>query len=105
MENYTPLNIKKVGKKPRSGKANTVLIIIAILTACVLAFILLLLIKDKMSAQPEKKIEQTQEVIPAPTIEDLNKEASPSPKLEQDQMISTPTGSMEATPESTIVPQ
>lgn len=104
MKNYTPLNIKKVGKKPRSGKANTVLIIIAILTACVLAFILLLLIKDKMSTQPEK-VEQTQEVVPPPPIEDLDEEATPSPELGQDQMTGTPAGSMEATQESSIIPQ
>jgi flagellar basal body-associated protein FliL len=98
MENYTPLNVKKIGKESGKDKTNTVLIIIAILTACVLAFILILLIRQRMNPAPQQ-VEQSQEdQVPAPPVENLDEEATPSPEFDQDQMTSTPTGSLEVTP-------
>lgn len=104
MANYTPLNLKKLKKESGSDKTNTVLIIIAILTACVLAFILILLIKQKMnpSAQPTN---QTQEQVPPPPPQELSPEATTSPTLEEGQtVVSTPTGSLNTTQEPTISP-
>jgi len=105
MENYTPLNLKKSQSEPGSNKTNTLLIIIAILTACVLAFILILLIRQKMNPQPQPT-KQTQEgIIPSPPPQELNPEATASPTLEQGQtVISTPTGSLNTTPKPTISP-
>ncbi len=103
MRNYTPLNLKKVKKADSSGKANTVLIVIAILTACVLAFILILLIKQRMNISPTQQTGQSQEeAIPSPPPQNLEQEASPSPELEQ--LTSTPTGSLGLTPTTVLSP-
>lgn len=105
MANYTPLNLKKLKKESGSDKTNTVLIIIAILTACVLAFILILLIKQKMNPPAQPANQTQEEVIPSPPPQELNPEATTSPILEQGQtVVSTPTGSLKTTPTSTISP-
>lgn len=51
MENFTPINPKKLGKSSED-KTNTVLLIIATVTALVLAVLLFMLI--------QKKLKQTQ---------------------------------------------
>ncbi len=98
MGNYTPLNLKKLKKGSDPDKTNTVLIIIAILTACVLAFILILLIRQKMNPQAQPAKQTQEDLIPSPPPQDLNAEATTSPTLEQGQTItSTPTGSLKVT--------
>lgn len=104
MKNYTPLNVKKIKKEPDSDKTNTVLIVIAILTACVLAFILILLISQKMNPQPKVEEPKVEDQIPTPPVQNLEEEATDSSTMEDEQKTSTPTGSLEETPLSSPSP-
>jgi len=59
MENFTPLDPKKISK-PKEDKTNTVLLIIATITALVLAVLLFILIQKKLkqTQNPKGMIQQ-----------------------------------------------
>jgi len=62
-QNYTPLNIKQAPVKPKQGRVGTIILIIAIITALVIAFILILLIQKKNQITEEENFIQNQPTI------------------------------------------
>ncbi len=100
-KNYTPLNLSKLeGTKQKGAKTHAVLIIIAIFTAAVLAFILIVLIQRTTSSSsvgPQSPTPQPVETI-SPTVEEQNAATPSSATIEL-----SPTSEI-VTPSSTISP-
>ncbi len=94
-KNYTPLNLEKLSAdKQKGSKIHTVLIVIAIITALVLAFILIVLIQR---AKPSSSVNPQSPVVVPAELPSSTPEASPS-------ALPIPSISEVATPSSTINP-
>lgn len=110
-QNFTPIDIEKLKKGKKTGKLNTILLVMAVSTAGVFALVLFIFIQKKMDQSPldtliKANTESVTEVppepsfTPSPTVEvvptapvstESAKSATPSSQLEQEKE-STPEG-------------
>ncbi|NMB84180.1 hypothetical protein GYA28_02720 [Candidatus Roizmanbacteria bacterium] len=104
MLNYTPLDLEKLKKKDNG--VNTMLLLMATLTAGILAVMLFVLIQKKTSQEqlPSTTYTDTSIESPTPSLtgEEMMPTASVSPVLDISPAVSSPSGqSASSTPELT----
>ncbi|QQG44519.1 MAG: hypothetical protein HYW86_01220 [Candidatus Roizmanbacteria bacterium] len=109
MNNYTPINVKKIEEKfvkeqKKGINLDTILLLIGTLLAVALIFMLFILIQKKMQSSQEASVIPTIGSRPKPTLVKENVVSTPSavPSIEVTKVLSiTPSSTVSATPQAT----